>query len=73
MSCGLGSRIFVRYGSFNAIFEKIAQARLKVDPVWSGILRARSCEAIVRTRVHVYIRAGACVFAWVGFYRDVYA
>ena len=33
MSSGLGARIFVRYGSLNAIFEKIAQARLKVDPV----------------------------------------
>ena len=33
MSSGLGARIFVRYGSLNAIFAKIAQARLKVDPV----------------------------------------
>ena len=33
VSSGLGARIFVRYGSLNAIFEKIAQARLKVDPV----------------------------------------
>ena len=32
LSC-LGARIFVRYGSLNAIFAKIAQARLKVDPV----------------------------------------
>ena len=35
LSC-LGARIFVRYGSLNAIFEKIAQARLKVDPVIYG-------------------------------------
>ena len=32
LSCS-GARIFVRYGSLNAIFATIAQARLKVDPV----------------------------------------
>ena len=32
LSC-LGAHIVVRYGSLNAIFAKIAQARLKVDPV----------------------------------------
>ena len=31
--CCSGARISVRYGSLNAIFAKIAQARLKVDPV----------------------------------------